>query len=122
MISGGNATIFVSDMDRAVTFYTETLGLALKYRAGNQWTEVMTASGLRIGLHPKSQNGPTPGSRGAISVGFDVEQLPIEQLVQDLSAKGVRFEGVVNDGPWVKLAHFADPDGNELYLCQSITR
>ncbi|MGO9013124.1 MAG: VOC family protein [Bryobacteraceae bacterium] len=27
MISGGNATVFVSDMDASVQFYTEVLGL-----------------------------------------------------------------------------------------------
>ncbi len=118
MITGGNATIFVSDMDRAVTFYTDILGLALEYRAGNHWAQVMTTSGLRLGLHPQSPNGPKPGSRGAISVGFDVKQ-PLEGLVGDLTAKGVRFEGPIKEDKAVRLAHFADPDGNELYLCES---
>ncbi len=30
MISGGNATVFVSNMDTSVAFYTEGLGLKLK--------------------------------------------------------------------------------------------
>lgn len=29
MISGGNATVYVSDMDAAVRFYSEILGLKL---------------------------------------------------------------------------------------------
>ena len=29
MITGGNATVFVSNMDNAVRFYTEVLGLRL---------------------------------------------------------------------------------------------
>ena len=37
MISGGNATVYVSDMDTAVRFYTETLGLTLTNRFGNHW-------------------------------------------------------------------------------------
>lgn len=37
MLKGGNATIYVTDMDRAVTFYTETLGLRLTFRAGDHW-------------------------------------------------------------------------------------
>ena len=32
MISGGNATIYVSNMDTAVRFYTEVLGLKLTNR------------------------------------------------------------------------------------------
>jgi catechol 2,3-dioxygenase-like lactoylglutathione lyase family enzyme len=29
MITGGNASVFVSDMDRAVEFYVDTLGLGI---------------------------------------------------------------------------------------------
>ncbi|MCU1262991.1 MAG: hypothetical protein JWO80_5876 [Bryobacterales bacterium] len=35
MISGGNATVFVSNMDRAVEFYTGVLGLKLTNRFGD---------------------------------------------------------------------------------------
>lgn len=33
MISGGNATVYVSDMDAGVRFYSEKLGLSLTNRA-----------------------------------------------------------------------------------------
>lgn len=39
-IEGGVATVFVRSMDEAVRFYTETLGLALLYRAGDHWAQV----------------------------------------------------------------------------------
>ena len=41
----------VQDMDRAVKFYTETLGFPLKVRFGNNWAEV-DAGSISIGLHP----------------------------------------------------------------------
>jgi catechol 2,3-dioxygenase-like lactoylglutathione lyase family enzyme len=40
MFSNGNATIFVSDMDRSVSFYTKVLGLKLAQRFGNAWASV----------------------------------------------------------------------------------
>jgi catechol 2,3-dioxygenase-like lactoylglutathione lyase family enzyme len=40
MITGGNATVFVSNMDRAVQFYTEVLGLKLTNRFGDNWATV----------------------------------------------------------------------------------
>ncbi|HEX4134941.1 MAG TPA: VOC family protein [Bryobacteraceae bacterium] len=54
MISGGNATVFVSNMDAAVRFYTEVLGLKLTNRFGDNWATVEAGKGLTIGLHPAS--------------------------------------------------------------------
>jgi len=120
MIDGGNATIYVTDMDRAVAFYTETLGLDLVYRAGEHWASV-TAGGFEIGLHPAGAHTPAAGTTGAVTVGLSVDE-PIDRVVAVLLARGVTFRGpVVDDGP-VKLAFFTDPDGNELYLAEDTTR
>ena len=37
MFTSGNVTIYVSNMDNAVRFYSETLGLKLAYRFGDNW-------------------------------------------------------------------------------------
>ena len=37
MITGGLPTVFVSDMDRAIRFFTATLGLTLEQRFGNAY-------------------------------------------------------------------------------------
>jgi catechol 2,3-dioxygenase-like lactoylglutathione lyase family enzyme len=58
MIKGGNTTIYVTDMDRAVTFYTEALGLTVLYRAGNHYCLVDAGDGLKLGLHPSSEHSP----------------------------------------------------------------
>ena len=116
MINGGNATIFVSDLDRAVQFYSDTLGLKLVYRAGPHWAEI-DAGGMHIGLHPHGTDMPKPGTHGSISVGLNVTQ-SIEGVVETLKKRGVKFAGPIVDDKTVKLAHFGDPDGNELYLCE----
>ena len=116
MISGGNATVFIRDMDRAVAFYSETLGLKLRNRYGDEWAEI-DAGGLTIGLHPPSAAGPEPGAAGAMQIGLNVTE-PIGKVVEALKSRGVAFQGpIVDDGP-VKLAFFTDPDGNTLYLCE----
>ena len=53
MITGGNATVYVSDMDRAVDFYVNLLGLKLGQRFGNHWAQIEVGQSLVIGLHPK---------------------------------------------------------------------
>jgi catechol 2,3-dioxygenase-like lactoylglutathione lyase family enzyme len=118
MISGGNATLLVSDMDRAVRFYVETLGFKLRARFGDDWAEVDAGGGLVLGLHRARANGPKAGSGGSISIGLDVNQ-PIAEVVAVLANRGVEFHGSVKeDGP-VKLAFFGDPDGNALYLAEA---
>ncbi len=115
MIASGNATVMVSDMDRAVDFYTRILGLKLAARVGSDWAEVETP-GLTLGLHPAG-DGPKPGTPGSISIGLVVEG-SIETAMGTLEQRGVRFHGPVLDSDAVKLAFFGDPDGNALYLCE----
>ncbi len=113
MYNGGLVTIMVADFDRAVRFYTETLGLALKMRAGDGWAEV-DAPGVHIGLHAAGPHGPRPGPSGGVSIGLQVENL--EGAMATLQARGVEF-GQVTPGQGLRFAFFADPDGTALYLC-----
>jgi len=119
MIHGGNATIYVSDMDRAVGFYTNTLELKLQFRAGNHWAQVDAGNGLQIGLHPSGPHSPPAGKSGSISVGFTINQ-PLDQVVSTLKARGVVFRGPVMDDAkgGIRLAFFGDSDDNDLYLCE----
>ncbi len=117
MINGGSPTIYVSDLDRSVRFYTDTLGLSLQYRAGDEFAMIDAGGGMMVGLHPASAQSPPPGTHGSIQVGFTVTG-PIEQVVDALRERGVSFRGPIKDDDPVKLAYFDDPDGNDLYLCQ----
>jgi catechol 2,3-dioxygenase-like lactoylglutathione lyase family enzyme len=115
MFSSGNVTIYVANMDRAVRFYTETLGLKLAYRFGDHWASVELGKGLTIGLHPASAQSPK--GPGGMAIGLELSG-SIDEAVRKLEAKGVRFEGIVNEGKAGKFAHFQDPDGNTLYLAE----
>jgi catechol 2,3-dioxygenase-like lactoylglutathione lyase family enzyme len=116
MIKEANATVIVSDMNKSIQFYTDTLGLQLKLRMGNGWAEV-TVPGLTIGLHPTvREHGPKPGNSESLSIGFIVDNL--EKDMAALKNKGVVFSpNIIEDGP-VKIAFFTDPDKNPLYLCE----
>lgn len=71
---------------------------------------------------PASELPRTPGS---IRLGLGGPRL-IDQIVQGLQARGVRFEdfggGAIIDDGAVKPAYFRDPDGNLLYLCEVAPR
>lgn len=120
MITGGNVTVYVSDMDRAVAFYVDQLGLKLAQRFGNHWAEIRAGETLVIGLHPKSDKAPAPGTRGAMSIGLMVDE-PIDQVVERLGANGVQFRGPVvrDEKAGLFFALLGDQDGNDLYLWEA---
>jgi predicted enzyme related to lactoylglutathione lyase len=114
MLNGGNVTVYVTNMENAVRFYTQVLGLTLRQRFGDHWAEVDAGGGLTIGLHPATKESPA-GQRGSISIGFSVDG-SIDEVVQTLSARGVRFEGPVIRDKSGEFAGFSDPDGHPCYL------
>src|SRR5579872_6515679 len=120
MFSSGNVTIYVSNMDRAVRFYTEVLGLKLAYRFSDHWASVELGKGLTIGLHPgraEASAGEPGVVKSGMSIGLELSG-HIEDAVKKLQAKGVNFSGGINEGKSGKFAHFQDPDGNSLYLAE----
>ena len=115
MINGGNATIFVSDMDKAIEFYTNALGMKLRMRAENFWAEVQAGEGLIIGLHPASPNAESPGTAGSIQIGLNVTE-PLEEVERRIAEHGISFQGeIVADSPG-RFANIVDPDGHKIYF------
>ncbi len=108
-IKAGNVTLMVTNMDRAVKFYTETLGFSLKERFNNEWAEV-SAPSMSICFHPLKGKK----SFGSVSIGFQVKE--IKTLVTDLQAKGVKVN--VEDEGYLLLAQFKDPEGTPLYFAE----
>ncbi len=115
MITGGNATIFVSNMDRAVQFYTEVLGLKLTNRFGDNWATVNAGKGLTIGLHPASPKHPAPGTKGGIMIGLEIDE-SIEKVIARLGERGLHVPGSIERSEAGSFVHLEDPDGNEFYL------
>lgn len=117
MFRSGNVTIYVTDMDRAVRFYQETLGLKLAYRFGDHWASIEAAKGLTIGLHPAREAVAAGERKGGPALGLELTG-SIGEAMKTLEARGVSFEGIADEGKAGKFAHFHDPDGNQLYLAE----
>lgn len=105
----------VNDMEKSIQFYTVTLGLKLKANYGGQFAQI-EAPGTIIALHPRTKGSPVSGRSESISIGFAVGDL--EESMAELKKRGVQFSRTADDAQ-VRLAHFKDPDGNQLYLSQS---
>lgn len=104
---------WVGDMDRAVSFYRETVGLPLLRRDGDVWAE-LDAGGVRLGLHGATDARELPPGGTVV---LRVEDLDLSRAV--LEGRGVRFEGQVGEVERrARFASFADPDGNRLQLIE----
>lgn len=115
---GGNASIYVTDMDRAVAFYTDKVGLPLKVRVGTEWAELDAGNGLVIGLHLARPPATVPaGTPGAINIEL-AATATLDEIVAELKGRGVDFKGEIQEWPAVRLATLLDPDGNEVVIAQ----
>ena len=103
-------TVMVSNLDKAIKFYVETLGLELKNRYGENYAEIQ-CPGLTIGLHPVEDEVNWGNN---LSIGFGVNNF--DDLTKSLMNKDVKLE-IKQDG-WIRLAHFKDLDNNHLYLAE----
>ncbi|MGH7339271.1 MAG: VOC family protein [Candidatus Rokuibacteriota bacterium] len=118
MISGGTASVYVTDMDRAVAFWTDAVGLKLRTRVGTTWAEIDAGEGLIIGLHRAAPpDTAAAGTPGAINIELRVTE-PLEEVIAALSARGVTIDGPIKEYEAVRIASFSDPDGNAIVLGQ----
>ena len=109
----------VRDMEEARTFYGETLGVETSEEHGLMWLHL--AGGRDTLVYEQAE--ATPASFTILN--FEVDD--IEEAVDALAARGVRFEryeGVAQDEKGVSrelgpaIAWFKDPSGNVLSVLQ----
>ena len=98
---------FVGNMDKAVKFYRDVIGLSLKFQSPG-WSEFSTGE-TSLGLHPASEKNPA----GSIELGFNVADLG--KFHQEMSGKGVQFSlpPTKQDYGGI-LAQFVDSEGGHV--------
>ena len=96
---------FVADMDRAVAFYRDTLGLPLKFQSPG-WSEFATGD-VTLALHPATDRKPA----GYVELGFHMDDL--ERRHSQGEAGGITFVTAPHREHGVLLASFLDIEGAE---------
>ena len=95
---------FVADMDRAVRFHRDTLGLRLKFQSPG-WSEFATGE-TTLALHSASEKNPA----GKVELGFLVDDL--RKFHQEMAAQGVTFTmPPAKQDFGAYLAQFVDSEG-----------
>lgn len=119
-VFGGAVSIYVSNLDRAVEFYTSVLQLRVKTKIENEWVELDVGKGFVLGLHVPHEGTARPGSVGAYNIELDVTR-KLEEIQAELRTAS-RFEvGEIERWPHVHLLSIKDPDGNALLLSEQVS-
>lgn len=109
-------SIPVIDMKRAVRFYRDILGLKLLFE-GPDWSE-FSIGGQRLALKAgKEPQGKAPQEKArSTEVVVHLTARPMEDRVEVLKKRGVRFNDSVKSFSYGKLVQFEDSEGNALGL------
>ena len=99
---------YVTDFNRAVKFYEETLGLPLAYPAEDGWASFQL-KGIELSIH--GGRGKSQKSDGAY-FGFGVTNF--DAAYAALRARGVKMGEITSPCSGTRFSCFHDPDGNEL--------
>ena len=115
----GTVVVPVTDQDRAIEFYVETLGFEKRadvpFGDGYRWVEVAPAdAATTIAIVPPPPGKPT----GNVETGIGLHTDDIDALHADLKAAGVDVDDEVSrmGAPVPPLFWFRDPDGNTLMV------
>ena len=106
-------TVSTKDIDAAVKFYGEVLGLeeskrwgempAVEFETGNLTIAVMQSEAF--GVVPRANNHP-----------IELRVEDFDAARSELESRGIEFKGETIDSGVCLQAHFEDPDGNALAI------
>lgn len=113
----GLAWIVVKNLDSAIKFYTQTVGLKVDvFSPEYKWAELVGETGARLGIAEENQTSDVKaGSNAVITLTVeDILSAKNEFLKKDVELVGdlLEVEG------HVKMQSFKDLDGNLFQLCQ----
>jgi predicted enzyme related to lactoylglutathione lyase len=112
-MASGVATVWlpVEDMNRAIRFYGQTLGLSVKSE-GEDWSE-LDAGGVTIGLNAREATHKGGNGGAVLTLQPDGD---LYNEVARLTEAGVEFVDEVSSHPCGRIASFKDSEGNDLQL------
>jgi predicted enzyme related to lactoylglutathione lyase len=112
--------IFVTDWERAIRFYSETLEMAVAFRSDEMGWAQMATGEAQLALERVDPNDEEGKSLVGRFVGASLQVPDIFATCATLAERGVEFAAPPEEQLWGGvLAHLRDPDGNILTLLGS---
>jgi predicted enzyme related to lactoylglutathione lyase len=115
----------VTDVERAIAFYTRVLDFEVEMKAGSAFAMVSRGA-LRLILGGPGSSGarPMPDGRRQEPGGWNRIVLYVNDLdgeIARVKAAGARLRNTIEVGPGGSQIQIEDPDGNPVELHQSAT-
>jgi predicted enzyme related to lactoylglutathione lyase len=118
----GTVVIPVSDQDRAISFYVDTLGFEKRtdvpFGDGYRWIEVAPeGAATTIAIVPPPPGNPT----GDVETGIALNTDDVDGLRAELESRGADVDAEVSrmGDPVPPMFWFRDPDGNRLMVVEA---
>lgn len=116
MVTGmRNIVVFVNDIEKARTFYKETLKLPVANESPfmlELFPGATSTLGIATAMHDAAK--PLVGRHTGITLTVS----NIDELCKEWEKAGVRFVEPLEKSPWGKMAVIADPDGNQFAIVE----
>jgi catechol 2,3-dioxygenase-like lactoylglutathione lyase family enzyme len=109
----GNAFYRVRDMERAVAFYRDVLGLRLKFRDGDDWA-AFDVGGSTLALSATDQRG-TAGAGATLSL----KVADVDGWAREAAGRGGALPAP-ESGAHERTVTVTDPDGHRLIVYSSL--
>jgi catechol 2,3-dioxygenase-like lactoylglutathione lyase family enzyme len=106
----GNVFYVVDDMDAAVGFYRDVLGLRLAFQDGDRWA-AFDVGGTTLALAAREAGSPATGGGATVSLRVG----DVEEWQREAAGRGLA-QGEVQFGPHERTVEVTDPDGNRLLV------
>jgi catechol 2,3-dioxygenase-like lactoylglutathione lyase family enzyme len=110
----GAVILLVSNMEKSIKFYSETLELPIKTRS-KDWTEFFNNDTV-LALHPAPKKKTILRTGSGTLVGFEVTDL--DSTVKKLKERRVKFFKRPKEEPFGKHAIVQDPDGHLISIAE----
>ena len=110
----GAVILLVSNMEKSIKFYSDTLELPVKSRS-KDWTEFFNNDTV-LALHPAPEKRKMLKTGSGTLVGFEVTDL--DSTVKKLKEKRVKFFKRPKEEPFGKHAIVQDPDGHLISIAE----
>ncbi len=114
-------TLTVENVERSIEFYSGRLGLKVEWNSVPAFAMLRHGAGT-IGLLAAAEarkegvEDSSPAQKMAIHVEFTTDNL--DELYEELKAKGVVFHQPPHDQPWERAMTALDPDGYAVEFAQ----